>query len=1044
MNKANLHFGRAFSHTTIRLGALIALSLSLINCSDGSRPGNLLKWGLFADRPIAPQSDLYIVLLNAPALLSVADINGDVITIPKDKQDQLLTEQRQFEASLAADFPDIQIVYRYRLSINGYAIFANSKVTERIMELPSVRATTLARHFTRPQSPKKIQAAGSQQNLQVNSVSFIGGVEAQRLGFTGKGLSVGVLDTGVDYTHKMLGGPGTAEAFTSVDPSKPHSLFPNNKVTGGIDLVGTDYDPSSTDLNARLPKPDGNPIDEAGHGTHVAGTVAGRGDGVLTYDGVAPDAQIHAIKVFGKGGGTGDAIVIAGFEYALDPNGDLKVDDRLDILNLSLGGGFGQPQALYNQAIQNVTRAGIVVVASAGNSGDVPYIVGSPSTTGDALSVAASIDGAEVNWRFAASIISMPSNPNFIVRAVEGPISRPVGKSDGIGGELVDIGFADKPLTDEVKAKVAGRVALIERGNVPFQAKLTLAKEAGAIGALVYSNAPGEPIPMGGEGDPIDIPAIMVTQSTGKEILREMQRGPVSIQFKTSEFIEMPEGIDTITDFSSRGPRSEDNLFKPEISAPGQNIMSAAMGGGTTGTLMDGTSMAAPHVAGALALIKQAHPTLSAYQLKAIVMNTATLLRAKDLAIPMTAQGAGRIQVLQAIRTPIVAETASISLGGVQHLGRTKVETRMIRLRNLTNRPIILAASTTSSLGLSLKAPIRVSVGPMARVDVPIRVQINLRDQAEGLTELNGQIQFTAIDSGASISVPAMAIRTQASRIRASATGSDKLILQNLSAAEGLALPFNLIAEDDRKAIPIGRNQWKARDCDLKSAGYRIIKTMTKLGFDESIQFAIKLHTPLSTWVRCSVSVLIDHNGDGLADQELAGILARGIEGIEPKISSLLLDSMIAREIRLAYEQELSSGKLEVKLPDYTPAAIASAPIAPFEQSSVVVLQAPLKALAKTRDGRLRINVATQSETGENVEADDFLGEPTKQWHLIAGDFSSQPYMDLEEVVIVNGKANAQTRFTRGTASGRLVIYYPVNEYRSGPNGDAQEQIISH
>src|SRR5690606_4911955 len=139
------------------------------------------------------------------------------------------------------------------------------------------------------------------------------------------------------------------------------------------------------------------PLDEGGHGSHVAGTIAGAGDGINSYDGVAPDASLYAIKVFGAEGSTGTSVVVAALEYAADPDADLDPSDRLDVVNLSLGSSFGSANNLYTEAMENLDRAGTVVVASAGNSGHMHYITGSPGTSDTVLSVAASIDNMEHN-----------------------------------------------------------------------------------------------------------------------------------------------------------------------------------------------------------------------------------------------------------------------------------------------------------------------------------------------------------------------------------------------------------------------------------------------------------------------------------------------------------------------------------------------------------------------------------------------------------------------------------------------------------------------
>ncbi|MGZ3723110.1 MAG: S8 family serine peptidase, partial [Bdellovibrionales bacterium] len=530
---------------------------------------------VFANRPINAVPDLYVVTLSQPPILAVATKTSTGWKIPAKAKERILAEQAKFEADLKTIAPDAKIIYHYHMTLNAVAIYSSIDVQAQVMSLPGVQAVNPALEMARPQGLNIMAALAAPS--AVNSVNFIGTERAHALGFTGKGMRIGILDTGIDYTHAMLGGSGKKEDYENDDPSKPSALFPNSKVVGGIDLVGTDFNAASPTATLHEPKMDSNPLDEAGHGSHVAGTIAGRGDGVNTYDGVAPDAQLYAIKVFGKEGSTADAVVIAGFEFAADPNGDLNPDDQLDVINMSLGGGFGQPRVLYSEAIKNLSRAGTVVVASAGNSGAVDYIVGAPSTADEALSVAASIDGSDINWKYGAVRFTSQGQAPLLVKAVEGPISKPIAEITQVSGDLVDIGDASEELSDAVKAQLSGKVALILRGKVSFAIKLKRAADAGALGAVVYTNDAKDPFPMGGEGQ-VAIPAVMVSQALGQKFLEIMKTNAVTIDFKTADKIEEPANVDTITDLSSKGPRSEDNLIKPEIAAPGQNITSAGMG----------------------------------------------------------------------------------------------------------------------------------------------------------------------------------------------------------------------------------------------------------------------------------------------------------------------------------------------------------------------------------------------------------------------------------------------------------------------------------
>jgi Subtilisin-like serine proteases len=227
------------------------------------------------------------------------------------------------------------------------------------------------------------------------SVPFLGVPQVwEDTGYTGANVKVAILDTGVDYTHAAFGGPGTVEAFqaaaaTSDEPADPALFGPAApRVKGGIDLVGDDYnaDPASETYQP-VPHPDPNPLDCNGHGSHVAGTAAGSGvnDDGSTYTGpydsttasqtfrvgpgVAPEADIYAVRVFGCDGST-DVVV---------PAIDWAVANGMDVINMSLGSSFGRGDDPDAVAASNAVGAGVVVVASAGNSGPSPYLTGSPA-----------------------------------------------------------------------------------------------------------------------------------------------------------------------------------------------------------------------------------------------------------------------------------------------------------------------------------------------------------------------------------------------------------------------------------------------------------------------------------------------------------------------------------------------------------------------------------------------------------------------------------------------------------------------------------------
>ena len=214
-------------------------------------------------------------------------------------------------------------------------------------------------------------------------------------------MKVAIIDTGVDYTHADFGGPGTEAAFDANDSTvvEPGS-FPTAKVVGGYDFVGDAYGAEADDPADRIPKPDPDPLDCNGHGSHVAGIAAGQGvlaDGTTYHGpynsttlsgnnwnvgpGIAPNALIYAYKVFGCEGSVDDSIVVAALNRA--------AQDGVDVVNMSLGSPFGTADDPEVAAINTLAQAGTVVVASAGNEGQNAYMVGSPSSADRAISVAA-------------------------------------------------------------------------------------------------------------------------------------------------------------------------------------------------------------------------------------------------------------------------------------------------------------------------------------------------------------------------------------------------------------------------------------------------------------------------------------------------------------------------------------------------------------------------------------------------------------------------------------------------------------------------------
>ncbi len=489
---------------------------------------------------------------------------------------------------------------------------------------------------------ERIAPVGTYQVDLSETVPYIGASDAQAMGFDGSGIRVAVLDSGIDYTHAALGGSGDPAEYAANDPTviEP-GTFPTAKVVGGYDFVGSTWDGDA--VTATTPDPD--PIDdgpEAGHGTHVGHIIAGIG-------GVAPGADLYAVKVCSSVSTSCSGVaLIQGMDFAVDPNGDGNPSDHVDIINMSLGSGYGQPfDDDLSAAVDNASYLGVLTVASAGNDADKPYITGSPAAAATALSVAQTqvpsaslqlidVDGSDPDYPAVFQPWAAPLTTT---------ISAPVQYGDGAGGNLDGCSaFAPGSLT--------GLVVLIDRGACNFTLKIFNVQEAGGLVGIIGLVAPGAPFSGGDGGDgPITIPGYMISQDDSSAIKSGL---PATATLDPTNQLPL---IGQMVGSSSRGPSAEDNRIKPEIGAPGASV-SALAGTGTEEGPFGGTSGAAPMVTGSAALLLQAQPMLNPLQLKAKLMNTGDTAIDTDpfqgLA-PVTRIGGGEVRVDDAITASAAA-----------------------------------------------------------------------------------------------------------------------------------------------------------------------------------------------------------------------------------------------------------------------------------------------------------------------------------------------------------------------------------------------------
>ncbi len=464
-------------------------------------------------------------------------------------------------------------------------------------------------------------------------------IAQSELGYTGAGVKVAVMDTGIDYDHPDLGG----------------CFGPGCRVVTGWDFVGDAYnaDPSSAAYNP-VPAPDPYPDDCNGHGTHVSGIIGANGAVV----GVAPGVTFGAYRVFGCQGSTTADIMLAAMERALA--------DKMQVLNMSIGSAYQWPQYPTAQASDRLVNKGMVVVASIGNNGaNGVYSAGSPGLGSKVIGVA-SFDNTHVALNtFTVTPAGLTIGYANAAAAPLAPTSGslPLAKSGTptTANDACNVGGVS-PFT---AGQFAGQAVLIRRGACTFFEKAINAQNAGAAAVVLYNNVAGRFSPTVAPGTAI--PVVAISDTEGVAINNAINAGAQTLNWtdQFGSFLNPTGGL--VSSFSSYG-LSPDLALKPDIGAPGGLIRSTyplEAGGYAT---ISGTSMSSPHVAGAVALLLQAKPKTPSQAVRGILQNSAdpklwSLAPGYGLLDHVHRQGAGMLDIDDAILATTKITPAKIATG---------------------------------------------------------------------------------------------------------------------------------------------------------------------------------------------------------------------------------------------------------------------------------------------------------------------------------------------------------------------------------------------
>ncbi|ORX48325.1 subtilisin-like protein [Hesseltinella vesiculosa] len=530
----------------------------------------------------------------------------------------------------------------------------------RAVQRPSIQAQPLAADV--PYSAEQIQQMMPHSLTQVDRVH-------SELGNTGKGIVVGVIDSGVDYLHPALGG-GFGKGF---------------KVALGEDLVGDAYN------GTNAPKRGGPPLDNCGastgaegHGTHVSGIIAGHN---ANFTGVAPDATLGMWRVFGCTGTATDDVIVRALLAASDAG--------CDLLSLSLGDLSGWSETADAIVAARIVAKGTPVIIAAGNAGaDGAFTVGTPSTGPGVFSVASYDNVNNLVNKFTTTGVDMKIE---YVPAAPGAIpSGELAIGDNNIGSTVD---ACSPST--IPDTVKGKYALVKRGSCTFVEKGTNLKSKGAIGMVVYNNAGNTAF--GPSAGGVGIGIVGIGQGDGEALAAALKKGTkITITFGSELFVVPVTSGKTVSSFSSVGASYELEL-KPNAGGPGGYIFSTLPRYLGSWGLMSGTSMATPYVSGSVALYlkslgkaKRPNPAYIEEVFQNYGYQAPAVNGDSHIDTPLR-QGAGLIQVYDALTQHIHVSPAQISFNDTSS---NKYKSHTLTLTNNGNTTVAYAISNNVSLAV--------------------------------------------------------------------------------------------------------------------------------------------------------------------------------------------------------------------------------------------------------------------------------------------------------------------------------------------------------
>ena len=618
----------------------------------------------------ADETRVYIVQLRSP---SAAERQA-ALAMPRTKFDSNSASAKAWVADIAAEQervlakagPGARQIYSYRYGLNGFAARMSVAQAQKLEHLPEVLEVweDEIRPLATSHSPTFLGLFDADSGLRSTA------------GLDGDGVVIGIIDSGIAPEHPALQDTRDADKPRACQSSWGETTILGRWLCGRYkrlpqvvtfeppedwngDCVGGDRFETS-DCNNKLigarwyidgaletgpidPGEIHSPRDADGHGTHTATTAAGNrtsaslfGTLVGDIEGIAPKARVAVYKAcWLRPGATRASCNTSDLANAIDA----AVADGVDVINYSVGSSLRRTTAPDDLALLAAAKGGVIAVVAAGNEGPNLGTIGSPAGGPWAITTAASTRDGEFNVE--AMEITAPPRIAGKYAVKEASFTPPLQDVDPVEAKVIAVDDGDTSLDtggtgteadgcqpllngDEVN----GNIALLQRTGCRFDEMIRNAADAGAVAAIVY-NIAGDPIVMNGDSGLSDIPALMIGQADANLILAEFDEGfEVTAVLDKGFLLTSNDAGNTMATFSARGPGPVPDILKPDVTAPGVNILagftpdSAYSTPGEFFAYLSGTSMSTPHVAGVAALLRQAHPEWSPAAIKSALMTS--------------------------------------------------------------------------------------------------------------------------------------------------------------------------------------------------------------------------------------------------------------------------------------------------------------------------------------------------------------------------------------------------------------------------------------